>query len=178
MGITAGRTAAVETAVADVESHLVRSVPGLMVRLLLVGLLTFAVTSALAVWVGAPLEAPADPQVTPNPAKAPWYFLWLQELVTTTTVRFGGFTVNGALVGGVIVPGLLLLWAVAAPWLDRSGPAAAGVWFHRDRRRANAIFLIVCLALIVLTVIGTFLRGPFWDFYWPWEPWPEEPPRF
>jgi quinol-cytochrome oxidoreductase complex cytochrome b subunit len=178
MGITAGRTAAVETALVDEERHLVRSVPGLMVRLLLVGLLTFAVTSVLAVWLGAPLEAPADPQVTPNPAKAPWYFLWLQELVTITTVRLGGFTVNGALVGGVIVPGLLLLWAVAAPWLDRSGAAAVGIWFHRDRRRANAVFLVVCVALIVLTVIGTFLRGPYWDFYWPWEPWPEEPPRF
>jgi cytochrome b-561 len=177
MGITAGRTAAVETALVDEERHLVRAVPGLVMRLLLVGLLTFAVTSVLAIWVGAPLEAPANPELTPNPAKAPWYFLWLQELVTITTVRLGGFTVNGALVGGVIVPGLLLLWAIAAPWLDRSGAAAAGVWFHRERRRANAIFLAVCVALVVLTVIGTFLRGPYWDFYWPWQAWPEPPPK-
>jgi cytochrome b-561 len=178
LGITAGRTAAVETAVVDEERHLVRSVPNLLVRLLLVGLLTFAVTSALAVWVGAPLEAPANPEVTPNPAKAPWYFLWLQELVTVTTVRLGGFTVNGAFVGGVLVPGVLLLWAVAVPWIDRSSAAAVGAWFHRERRRADVVFLIVCAALIVLTVVGTFLRGPYWHFYWPWEAWPSPPPRY
>ena len=178
LGITAGRTAAVETALVDDERHLVRAVPNLVVRLLVVGLLTFAVTSALAIWVGAPLEAPANPEVTPNPAKAPWYFLWLQELVTVTTVRFGGFTVNGALVGGVLVPGLLLLWAVVVPWIDRSSAAAVGGWFHRERRRADVLFLIVCAALVVLTVVGTFLRGPYWQFYWPWEAWPAPPPRF
>ena len=46
--------------------------------------------------------------VTPNPAKAPWYFLWLQEIVTDTTIHLGPFTLNGAFVGGVILPGLLL----------------------------------------------------------------------
>jgi len=177
MGITAGRTAAVETALVDDERHLVRSLPRLLTRLLLVALLTFAVTSVLAIWVGAPLEAPADPQVTPNPAKAPWYFLWLQELVTVTTVRVGGLTINGALVGGVVVPGLLLLWAVLVPWIDRSGAAAVGVWFHRDRRLANTLFLVVCVALVVLTLVGTFMRGPYWQFYWPWESWPVPPPR-
>ena len=178
IGITAGRTAAVETALVDEECHLVRSVPHLVTRLLLVALATFAVTSVLAVWVGAPLEAPANPDLTPNPAKAPWYFLWLQELVTVTTVRLGGFTVNGAFVGGVLVPGLLLLWAIVVPWIDRSGVAAVGAWFHRERRLANTLFLVVCVALIVLTVVGTFLRGPYWHFYWPWEAWPEPPPRF
>jgi quinol-cytochrome oxidoreductase complex cytochrome b subunit len=178
LGITAGRTAAVETSVVDDEEHLVRSVPDLVVRLLLVGLLTFAVISVLAIWLGAPLEAPANPELTPNPAKAPWYFLWLQELVTVTTVRIGTFTVNGAFVGGVLVPGLLLLWAVAVPWIDRSSALAVGGWFHRERRLANTLFLIVCVALVVLTIVGTFLRGPYWEFYWPWEPWPAPPPRF
>jgi quinol-cytochrome oxidoreductase complex cytochrome b subunit len=116
--------------------------------------------------------------VTPNPAKAPWYFLWLQELVTISTVRIGGWTINGALVGGVIVPGLLLVWGFFVPWLDRSGSAAVGAWFHPDRRRANTIFIIVCLLLVILTVVGTFMRGPYWDFYWPWQQWPEHPPRF
>ena len=152
--------------------------PALVRRLFVVALLTFAATSALAVWVGAPLEAAANPQVTPNPAKAPWYFLWLQELVTVTTVRIGGWTINGALVGGVIVPGLLVLLACAVPWLDRSGAEATGVWFHRARRRANAIFLLICIALVVLTVVGTFLRGPYWNFYWPWEEWPAHPGRY
>ncbi len=178
LGIAAGRTADVETSVVDTERHLVPAVPGLVRRLFVVALLTFAATSALAVWVGAPLEAAANPQVTPNPAKAPWYFLWLQELVTVTTVRIGGWTINGALVGGVIVPGLLLLLACVVPWLDRSGAEATGAWFHRARRRANAVFLLVCIALVVLTVVGTFLRGPYWNFYWPWEEWPAHPGRY
>ncbi len=177
LGITAGRTATVETALVDEERHLIQSVPPLLTRLLLVGLLTFAVSSILAVWLGAPLEEPANPQLTPNPAKAPWYFLWLQELVTITTVRIGSWTINGALVGGVFVPGLLLAWGFFVPWLDGSSAQAVGVWFHKERRRANTIFIIVCLALIILTVVGTFLRGPYWDFYWPWQAWPAHPPK-
>ena len=175
LGITAGSTASVETALVDDEEHLVQSVPPMLVRLLLVGLLTFAVSSVLALWLGAPLEEPANPLITPNPAKAPWYFLWLQELVTITTFRIGSFTVNGAFLGGVVVPGVLLLWGFLVPWLDRSGPASVGAWFHGDRRRANMIFLTVCLVLILLTVIGTFMRGPYWDFYWPWQSWPAHP---
>jgi len=177
LGVTAGRTASVETALVDDERYLSRSVPGLAARILLVTLLTVAVASALAMWIGAPLEAPANPEVTPNPAKAPWYFLWLQELVSVTTIRFAGYTINGALVGGVIVPGLLLLWAVLVPLIDRSSLAAAGCWFHRERKLANTLFLIVCTLLLVLTVIGTFLRGPYWQLYWPWQQWPIPPPR-
>ena len=65
--------------------------------------------------------------MTPNPAKAPWYFLWLQEIVTDTTIHLGSFTLNGAFVGGVILPGLLVALLTAWPWLDRSTRCAAGV---------------------------------------------------
>jgi len=177
LGIAGGRTATVETALVNEDRHLVQSVPVMTRRLLIVGLLTFAVTAALAVWVGAPLEEAANPDITPNPAKAPWYFLWLQELVTITTLRLGGITISGALIGGVLIPGALLLWGFVLPKLDKSGVDAVGVWFHADRRRAYIIFIVICIALIILTIIGTFLRGPFWDFYWPWESWPPHPPR-
>ena len=83
----------------------------------------------LASFVRSPLEEAANPLVTPNPAKAPWYFLWLQEIVTDTTVTIGSFTINGAFLGGVILPGLLLGLLTAWPWLDRSPAEAAGVWF-------------------------------------------------
>ena len=62
----------------------------------------------MSVFIASPLEEPANALVTPNPAKAPWYFLWLQEIVTDTTIRIGSFTLNGAFVGGVILPGLLV----------------------------------------------------------------------
>jgi cytochrome b-561 len=177
LGITAGRSAAVEAVVVDEDRLLVRSVPDFVRRLLLVGLLTFAIASVLALWLGAPLEEAANPQVTPNPAKAPWYFLWLQELVTITTFSLGSFTVSGALVGGVLVPGLLVLLALVWPYLDSTSRTTAGVWFPAERRRQNLIFLLICLLLVALTLIGTFFRGPFWDFYWPWQQWPVPAPR-
>lgn len=177
LGIASGSSATVETALVDEEAHLVSSVPVLARRLLMVGLLCFAISAVLAVWLGAPLEEAANPQVTPNPAKAPWYFLWLQELVTITTVHFGNWTLNGALVGGVLIPGLLFLWGLLVPWIDHSPSRSTGTWFGPGRTRLNLIFLLICLALVVLTIVGTFLRGPYWNFYWPWESWPVHPPR-
>jgi quinol-cytochrome oxidoreductase complex cytochrome b subunit len=115
--------------------------------------------------------------VTPNPAKAPWYFLWLQELVTITTVKIGSFTINGAFVGGVILPGLLVTVLTLWPWIDKSAVAATGVWFAASRRRQNLVFLLVMLLIVVFTIVGTYLRGPHWHFYWPWEAWPEIPAR-
>lgn len=178
LGITSGRTAQVQTSYIDEDEHLVESSPTLTRRLLLVVLATIFVTSLLAVLVQAPLEEAANPLVTPNPAKAPWYFLWLQELVADTTVHLGGFTVSGAFVGGILVPGFLVLLLAVWPYLDRSSVAAAGVWFSRERRRQNMIFLALVFVILVLTIVGTFMRGPSWNLYWPWQSWPEPPRRF
>ena len=60
---------------------------------------------------------------------------------------------------------------------DRSPRATAGWWFPQSRRAQNWTFLAICLAVILLTLLGTFLRGPYWHFYWPWEVWPEIPSR-
>ncbi len=178
LGVTSGSTVHVETSLIDEDKHTVRSSPNLTRRLALVSMLTMAAASVLTVIFRAPLEGPANPAVTPNPAKAPWYFLWLQELVTTTTVTIGDFTINGALIGGIIIPGLLVVAALAWPYLDKSTVRAVGVWFAKERRRQNLVFLLIVLAILVLTVIGTFLRGPYWNFYWPWESWPEMPRKF
>jgi quinol-cytochrome oxidoreductase complex cytochrome b subunit len=178
LGITSGATVHVETSLIDEDKHTVRSSPNLTRRLALVTMLTMVVASVLTIIFHAPLEEPANPAVTPNPAKAPWYFLWLQELVTTTTVTIGGFTINGALIGGIIIPGLLVVAALAWPYLDKSSVRSAGVWFAHERRRQNLIFLLIVLAILILTVVGTFLRGPYWNFYWPWESWPEAPRKF
>jgi quinol-cytochrome oxidoreductase complex cytochrome b subunit len=116
--------------------------------------------------------------VTPNPAKAPWYFLWLQELVTITTFRIGGITLNGALVGGIIIPTILVFWLGLWPYLDRSSVQSVGVWWAKERRRQNLFFLLVILGIVILMLVGTFMRGPYWNFYWPWESWPETPRKF
>ncbi|MBM2841914.1 MAG: Cytochrome [Bacteroidetes bacterium] len=148
------------------------------VRIWLVTLLTFVVSVILTIAFRAPLETAANPSVTPNPAKAPWYFLWLQEIVTDTTLKLGSFTINGALIGGILLPGVLVLLALWWPYRDKSGINAVGVWFAPERKRQNMVFLLICLFIIVFTIIGTFLRGPYWNFYWPWESWPEMPVKF
>jgi quinol-cytochrome oxidoreductase complex cytochrome b subunit len=168
----------VETSLVDDEKYTVMSSPNLTRRLVVVTLGTLVVASILTVLFRAPLEAAANPAVTPNPAKAPWYFLWLQELVTTTTFTVGGFTVNGALIGGIILPGVLVLAAIIWPYLDRSPLSSIGVWWAKDRRRQNIVFLVIVAAILLLTIIGTFLRGPYWNWYWPWQSWPDMPRKF
>jgi hypothetical protein len=54
---------------------------------------------------------------------------------------------------------------------------AAGTWLPRSRRAQNAVFLAIAAVVILLTLLGTFCRGPYWHFYWPWQPWPEIPTR-
>ncbi|HYT67257.1 MAG TPA: cytochrome b N-terminal domain-containing protein [Vicinamibacterales bacterium] len=177
LGVARGTAPTVTTRVLADEDATVNSVPDLTRRAAIVVLGTIAVLSIMAVMMRSPLEAAANPLVTPNPAKAPWYFLWLQEIVTDTTIHMGSFTLNGAFVGGVILPGILITLLTVWPWLDRSPGTAAGVWFPQSRRAQNWTFLAVCLVIIVLTLIGTFLRGPYWHFYWPWQAWPEIPTR-
>jgi quinol-cytochrome oxidoreductase complex cytochrome b subunit len=177
LGIARGTSPQVRTSTLEARDTTVNSVPDLTRRIAIVILGTIAAVGILAVFVRSPLEEPANPLITPNPAKAPWYFLWLQEIVTDTTVRIGSFTVNGAFLGGVLLPGVLLALMTLWPWLDKSPGGAAGVWFAGSRRRQNVVFLVLVAMVLILTVIGTFLRGPYWHFFWPWQPWPELPSR-
>jgi quinol-cytochrome oxidoreductase complex cytochrome b subunit len=177
LGVARGTAPAIRSKTLEAPDTTVNSVPDLVRRAAIVTLGTIAVVGILSVLFRAPLEEPANPLVTPNPAKAPWYFLWLQEIVTLTTVKIGSFTVNGAFIGGVLLPGILIAALTVWPWLDRSPGAAAGSWFARTRRRQNIVFLGIVLLVLALTVVGTFMRGPYWGFYWPWEPWPELPTR-
>ena len=178
LGIAKGRTVHVETTLVDEDAHTVPSSPNLTRRLLMAGLATLLICSVLTLIVQAPLEEAANPRVTPNPAKAPWYFLWLQELVTDTTIHIGSFTINGAFIGGIVVPGILVLLLALWPYLDKSPARAAGVWFARERRVQNTAFLVIVAAVLVLTFVGTFMRGPSWQLFWPWESWPEIPKIF
>ncbi|MGE5345984.1 MAG: cytochrome b [Acidithiobacillales bacterium] len=177
LGVARGTAPTIRTASLEAPDLTVNAVSDLVRRIAIVVLGTIAVVGMLAVFVPSPLEEPANALVTPNPAKAPWYFLWLQEIVTITTVRIGKFTINGAFLGGVILPAILVGLATFWPWLDRSAAASAGTWFASDRKKQNAVFLAICLVIVLLTVVGTFLRGPYWHFYWPWQAWPEIPTR-
>ena len=177
LGVASGTAPAIRASSIERRDATVNSVPDLTRRAAIVVLGTIALLSILAVFVRSPLEEPANALVTPNPAKAPWYFLWLQEIVTDTTIHIGSFTLNGAFLGGVVLPGLLMAVLIAWPWLDRSAARATGVWLARDRRVQNLLFLLLALGVIALTLIGLLCRGPYWQFFWPWQAWPEIPAR-
>jgi quinol-cytochrome oxidoreductase complex cytochrome b subunit len=144
------------SAPAHASERRLTSWPHLVFRELVVLLVVLAVVNAFALAVDAPLEEIADATRTPNPAKAPWYFLGLQELVH-----------YGAIFGGVVVPTALVLALVALPYVD-TRPGGTGTWFARERRLANGVFAAVALAVLALTVIGTFFRGPNWGWVLPW----------
>jgi cytochrome b-561 len=232
LGIASGTTVQVSDPTTLNQDNSVPATPHITVRLLWVTLLTVALTLALALVFPAPLEGPANPEVTPNPAKAPWYFLGLQELV--------GYS---ALMGGVLIPGIVVLGLALIPFMDRE-QSKIGFWFtdrvgklwaltgfaygaiatiacvaasilfpvrslfsgienqfffdlvnpatlllllcavlyfgvakytKSTRYAAIATFCAFIIAFILLTYIGTALRGPNWEFYWPWQAWPEHP---
>jgi quinol-cytochrome oxidoreductase complex cytochrome b subunit len=177
LGVARGTTPTIRATSLEAPGTLVNSVPDLTRRAAIVVFGTIALLSILAVFLRSPLEEPANALVTPNPAKAPWYFLWLQEIVTDTTLHLGSFTINGAFLGGVVLPGLLVALMVAWPWLDRSPSRVAGIWFPQERRMQNLIFILLTLGVLALTLVGLLCRGPYWHFYWPWQAWPEIPTR-
>ncbi len=121
-------------------------------------------TAFLIVWaivLRAPLEQPADPSVAPNPAKAPWYFLGLQEML----VYFDPW------LAGVVFPGLIVVGLIAIPYIDKN-PRGNGYYTFKERPFAITTFLSGFVILWVLLIIfGTFLRGPNWNFFGPYEYW-------
>jgi cytochrome b-561 len=175
MGATKGGTVQVQSPAGLMHKESVPGVPALPRRTAATFLAVLAVCSLLGLLLHAPLEEAANPAVTPNPAKAPWYFLWLQELVSILTFRIGETIIDGALLGGILVPGLLIGALAAWPFLDKSPPEAAGVWFHPSRKRQIRVFLALLFVCAVLTIIGTFFRGPYWSWVWPWNDLPSHP---
>ncbi|MDD0854528.1 hypothetical protein HBN50_15560 [Halobacteriovorax sp. GB3] len=121
-------------------------------------------TIFLIVWAiifKAPLEEPANPTWAPNPAKAPWYFLGLQEML----VYFDPW------MAGVVLPGLIVVGLLAIPYID-TNPKGNGYFTFVERKMAVTAFLFGWLVLwIYLIIVGTFLRGPNWTFYGPFEFW-------
>ncbi|MFN3256722.1 MAG: menaquinol-cytochrome c reductase cytochrome b subunit [Ilumatobacter sp.] len=106
-----------------------------------------------SIFVHAPLLELADPNQTPNPSKAPWYFLGLQELL----VYFH------PMVAGVTLPGVGLIALVLTPYLDRNPSNKP-----EDRKFATSIMTVHLMFWAVLVIIGSFFRGPGFNFVFPW----------
>ena len=122
------------------------------------------VTIILMVWsitLSAPLEEPANPNLTMNPAKAPWYFLGLQEML----VYFDPW------IAGVVMPTLIIIGLMAIPYID-TNPLGSGYYTWKQRKFAISTFLFGFIILWVsMIIIGTFIRGPGWQWFWPGQTW-------
>ena len=104
-------------------------------------------------FLNAPLRELANPNLTPNPSKAPWYFLGLQELL-----RY-----FHPLVAGISIPTFILVGLAAVPFVDRNPSTRPG-----DRKIAITLFTMLFMFGATLTIIGSFFRGPGYNWIWPW----------
>jgi quinol---cytochrome c reductase cytochrome c subunit, bacillus type len=121
----------------------------------LMACLITAMLLVMSFFVQAPLESEANVNVTPHVAKAPWYFLGLQELLAYFNPTVAGFFIP--------MPFYFVALALIA-YVDRSPYRAA-----RDRKLAWILFLSIMFFGIGVTIIGAFFRGPGWNWVWPWD---------
>jgi menaquinol-cytochrome c reductase cytochrome b/c subunit len=112
------------------------------------------VITIFSVAVDAPLRSLANFNQTPNPSKAPWYFLGLQELLRYFHPQ----------VAGVTIPTVIIIGLAAAPFIDRNPSTSPD-----DRKLAIVLFSFFVLTFAVLTIIGMFFRGPGFNFVYPWK---------
>jgi hypothetical protein len=111
--------------------------------------------------IDAPLEEPANPTLTPNPSKAPWYFLGLQEML----VYFDPW------IAGVVMPSIIIIGLMAIPYIDVN-EKGNGYYTFKERKFSLLTFCFGFIILWVsLIVLGTFWRGPGWYFFFPWQEW-------
>lgn len=109
----------------------------------------------LAALLPAPLQEQANPALVPNPVKAGWFLLWIQEVVSWS--KYGIYPVLAA---GV--------WLLALPWLGRGPENERASWWPRERWASNLIFTLLVVLVLVLSILAICCRGENWAFVLPW----------
>jgi menaquinol-cytochrome c reductase cytochrome b/c subunit len=127
--------------------------PHLLVAEFVSALVVLAFTFVFSIFVNAPLLQMANANQTPNPSKAPWYFLGLQELLT----------MFHPMVAGVTIPGMGLFMLILAPYIDRNPSNKP-----EDRKFAVSLMTVHLMFWATLVIIGSFFRGPGFNFVFPW----------
>ena len=127
--------------------------PHLLLEEFIAMLILFAGLLIFSSLINAPLRELANPNLTPNPSKAPWYFLGLQELL-----RY-----FHPMIAGISIPTFILVGLAAVPYVDRNPSILPG-----DRKIAITLFTVMFMFGAVLTIIGSFFRGPGYNWIWPW----------
>jgi len=137
--------------------------------IILLTICSLAVTFALlliSLFFDAPLEDLANPLVTPNPGKAPWYFTGIQELIHYT---------NKPVIPAIILPLFIFIWLFLVPYIDRKPKNRLasffnGIFIGGERRRILiTLFTIFIFGTLIFTIIGSLFRGPNWSFVLPWK---------
>lgn len=135
--------------------------PFLLRKEFLAAIIVMIILMVWSIALDAPLEEPSDPSLTPNPAKAPWYFLGLQEML----VYFDPW------IAGVMYPSLIVMGLMVIPYVDMN-PKGNGYYTFKERKFAILTFCFGFHVLwILLIIVGVFMRGPGWLWFWPWEVW-------
>ena len=132
----------------------INTFPHLVIEELLSLLIVTAALIVFSTFVNAPLRELANPNLTPNPSKAPWYFLGLQELL-----RY-----FHPMVAGVLIPTLFFVLLFVLPYADRNPSNKPG-----DRKLAIVLFTMLLMFFAILTIIGAFFRGEGFNFIFPWQ---------
>ena len=127
--------------------------PHLLLEEFIAMLILFAGLLVFSTFLNAPIREVANPNLTPNPSKAPWYFLGLQELL-----RY-----FHPMVAGISIPTFILVGLAAVPYVDRNPSILPG-----DRKIAITLFTVLFMFGATLTIIGSFFRGPGFNWVWPW----------
>jgi len=127
--------------------------PHLLIEEMVAMFILLAAMTIFSTFINAPLRELANANLTPNPSKAPWYFLGLQELL-----RY-----FHPMVAGITIPTFILVGLAAIPYVDRNPSTKPG-----DPRIALTMFTILFMFGATLTIIGSFFRGPGYNWTWPW----------
>ncbi len=162
MEIVDGTSPMVEKASEDT----VETFPNYTILLTISSLAVVFVLLIISLFFDAPLENLANPLVTPNPGKAPWYFTGIQELIHYT---------NKPVIPAIIIPLLIVIWLLLIPYIDRKPQTRFASLFNRaliggEKRKVLIIlFTLFVLGALIFTGIGSFLRGENWSFVLPWK---------
>ncbi len=134
--------------------------PNMIFHELVVSLATLVVIWIWSLLMMSPLEEAANPNLTPNPSRAPWYFLGLQELL----VYFDPW------IAGVLLPQFIVQGLVILPYVD-TNPTQQGYYSYKGRELEFWVMSAGFIMWFVLIIIGSTMRGPSWQLYMPWESW-------
>jgi quinol-cytochrome oxidoreductase complex cytochrome b subunit len=134
----------------DADSS-IPSYPALVYREFIAALVVGVILTVIALVVQSPLQQQADPSMTPNPSKAPWYFLGLQEMLSRVP----------PITAGVAFPTLVIAGLIAMPYIDRNPSRQP-----RDRKVGIILFTAFLVFSVAFAIIGTFFRGLEWRWFW------------